>query len=376
MALSSQQVQSQSSGPLPCAGQSAVPASRAGSRPRLIWVDYAKVLGIYLVVFGHLPLASAGLNNYLATLRMPLFFMLSGLFEKKGSFRSSLKTSAERLMWPYFVFYILAWLWTIFETFVLKIPYYPNPTFFEVVQKPLLGMIIGTANNMTYSTIINGPLWFLFALFWIKILFAACGAVGKGRDWFIYMMQIPVAIGGWLLCRTGKFIWFSFESALMAMPFYVFGYWLKECGIVEKLYKTKFMPLMLAAAAALSWLCFAANGTAFIASGIYGRSYMLFLLSGISGSLMAIFLLRMLPQKRLGIIETISKGTLVIVGLHLHLSGLLINIMKNIFWPDFSSFSDWQALLFSLIILLVCYWPIELTEKKAQWVLGRFGCRI
>jgi len=352
----------------------AQPLSVRKDRQRLVWVDYAKVLGIYLVIFGHLPLADWGLNSYIANIRMPLFFMLSGIFEKKADFGASLKISAERLMWPYFVFYMLAWVWTLIETFILKIPFYPNPIFFETVQKPLAGMLIGTANNTLYSTIINGPIWFLFALFWIKLLFAGSYSLCRRRDWAVYLLQIPVIIGGWLLCRTGRFIWFSFESALMGMPFYVFGYWLKENDIIEKLYKTRFMPLMFLGAAGLSYLGYRLNGTSFIASGTFGNSYLLFLLTGISGALMFSFLLRMIPQKRIGIIETMSKGTLVIVGIHLHLSALLIIILK-IFAPRFTAFSNAEALLFSLLVMLACYWPIEFSEKKAPWILGRFGSK-
>lgn len=67
---------------------------------RETWVDYAKGIGIILVVFGHANrgLYSSGiyispeiyhyLDNIIYSFHMPLFFFLSGLF-----FVSSIKTS-------------------------------------------------------------------------------------------------------------------------------------------------------------------------------------------------------------------------------------------------------------------------------------------
>ncbi|EPJ4139137.1 acyltransferase family protein [Klebsiella pneumoniae] len=70
---------------------------------RETWVDYAKGIGIILVVFGHANrgLYSSGiyispeiyhyLDNVIYSFHMPLFFFLSGLF-----FVSSIKTGLRR----------------------------------------------------------------------------------------------------------------------------------------------------------------------------------------------------------------------------------------------------------------------------------------
>jgi len=344
----------------------------AQGKSRLVWVDYAKVLGIYLVVFGHLPLQDSGLNQYLSTFRMPLFFMLSGYFESNGSMRKTAATGLKRLLWPYAVFYVLAYAWTLIETFWLHIPYYPNPTSYEVLVKPLFGFILGIGDNTQYSTIINGPLWFLMALFWVKFLFSLLSTLSKGKPLFIYMAQIVVVAAAWLLKDCEYALWFSIECALLAMPFYVMGYCLKSYDLIERLQRSGKMAFGIPIAFVLSLLIFKVNGGISIANGVYGKSILLCYLDGACGSLMLILLTRSLPQRRVSLIEAIAQGTLVIVGLHLHLAYGIVDILESALNASAIAFSDLEGLAFALLITAALILPIKAIEKKCPWVLGRF----
>lgn len=352
----------------------AVTAKRESGR--LIWVDYAKVIGIYLVVFGHLPLSDSDLNQYLSTLRMPLFFVLSGFFEKGESLGKAAKTGAQRLLWPYLIFYLLAYLWTLIETFWLGWGYYPTQSVWECLTKPILGLFAGIGDNTPYSTIVNGPLWFLMALFWVKLLFSLASTLGKGRAMAIYLAQIPLALLALLSCNSELTPLFSLESALLAMPFYAFGYFLKRADLVERARGARGRLLFLAipAAVGLSVLAFKLNGPVYIANGIYGRNILLCYLGGLSGSLAAIFLCRALPQRRIRLVETVAQGTLVIVGLHLHLSASILRLLGEAFGLP-GSFSDLEGLGLALLVIAVLLLPIELIERRAPWILGRFGRR-
>jgi len=339
---------------------------------RLVWVDYAKVLGIYLVVFGHLPLRDNALNQYLTTFRMPLFFLLSGYFENGSSVGDTAKVGFKRLLWPYAIFYFLAYLWTVVETFWLGIPYYPNPSAYEVLVKPALGFLLGMGDNTSFSTIINGPLWFLMALFWVKILFSLISALCRGRALLIYLSQLPIAAAALLLKDSDYALFFSFECALLAMPFYVMGYALKKNGLFEKLRESGKMPFLLPIAFLSSLLLYKANGGISMANGIVGRNIALYYLDGACGSLMVMLIARLLPQRRLGIVEAVAQGTLVIVGLHLHLAYGLIELLENAQHASSIAFSDIQGLSFSLLILIVLLLPIRAIEKRCPWILGRF----
>ena len=68
----------------------------------LYWIDFAKVIGLYLMVLGHDNMVSDDLRCYIYSFHMPLFFAISGLFAKdyiRGI--SVIKGSFKTLMIPY-----------------------------------------------------------------------------------------------------------------------------------------------------------------------------------------------------------------------------------------------------------------------------------
>ncbi|MFG1204916.1 acyltransferase [Xanthobacter aminoxidans] len=92
--------------------------SRAASPSRIHWIDYAKALGIALVVLGHVligvkyaavatfPVAAESVIYFIYTFHMPLFFLLSGVvfpISKDKSFQSFLKSSIINIFLPYLI---------------------------------------------------------------------------------------------------------------------------------------------------------------------------------------------------------------------------------------------------------------------------------
>lgn len=128
-------------------------AEKIFSSKRLAWIDYAKGLTIILVVYHHsfLTLVNAGVevNSWLInanlsvySFRMPMFFMLSGLFiarslEKRGV-RKYIENRARILLYPYILWALLqASLGILFSHYAhaewtlhryLVILYQPNAT--------------------------------------------------------------------------------------------------------------------------------------------------------------------------------------------------------------------------------------------------------
>jgi fucose 4-O-acetylase-like acetyltransferase len=87
-------------------------------KSRLYWVDYLKAIAIVLVIYRHslLGITASGLptpaylenaNMVFFSFRMPLFFMLSGIFAslslRKRSVRQYISSKFETLMYPYFI---------------------------------------------------------------------------------------------------------------------------------------------------------------------------------------------------------------------------------------------------------------------------------
>jgi fucose 4-O-acetylase-like acetyltransferase len=148
---------------------------------RLPWVDYAKGIAIILVAYRHVLIGfeRAGLdvhiilmhaNEIFYSFRMPLFFILSGVFisnslAKRGTIKL-LKNKWETLLYPYFV-------WTIIQiTLQITFSKYTN-------------------SNRTikdYSYILLQPdaldqLWYLFALFNVAFLYVLLKTYTPIKTW-------------------------------------------------------------------------------------------------------------------------------------------------------------------------------------------------
>lgn len=166
---------------------------------RTDWVDYAKGIGIILVVYGHL--LSSGYHSDLGIpkqffgfsdsiiygFHMPLFFLLSGLFvekslQKHGS-RKYLYNQLRRLVYPYFI-------WSILQMSVEVI--FSNHT-----QK---GTSLSDILVIVYQP--WGQFWFIYALFLMQLIFVLVNRLGEfapeilviiGAGLFFFPIQIEVA---------------------------------------------------------------------------------------------------------------------------------------------------------------------------------------
>jgi fucose 4-O-acetylase-like acetyltransferase len=130
------------------------------------WVDYAKAIGIILVVYGHIArgLFNAGINIPESTYRladsvvysfhMPLFFFLSGLFfyqslSKRGSIGLTLN-KIDAIVYPYLI-------WSILQ---------------GVVEARLSNY---TNGDVAFSDVFSlweprAQFWFLYALFFVFVV--------------------------------------------------------------------------------------------------------------------------------------------------------------------------------------------------------------
>ena len=142
------------------------------SRKRYRQLDYAKALGILLVVLGHTiyEISKNGintnfgnhLNNWIYCFHMPLFFVLSGLglYLKYKEYKSidffkEINNLSQKLLIPYAFWSFFYLIGTILSSVV-------------ITKKIIISMILGRI----YSFItLRGaaPIWFLSALFLANI---------------------------------------------------------------------------------------------------------------------------------------------------------------------------------------------------------------
>lgn len=125
---------------------------------RIIWIDYAKAIGIFLVILGHIPVP-VDIKYAIYGIHMPLFFMISGLLRSRsdGDVLAQLKKIVNGLIIPYMI-YALA-------ITVLYCVVKPGEALFLIRNVVIANyaVLVGDFTSLC-------PLWFIVSLASIKLV--------------------------------------------------------------------------------------------------------------------------------------------------------------------------------------------------------------
>lgn len=201
-------------------------------KQRIDYIDLAKGICILMVVLLHvLGDLSGTLVEVMDLFRMPLYFVLSGLFFKTyGGFYFFIKKKVNKLIIPFlfvFLFIILP-----FSLLLDKM----NGV--EITIESLLWKEKGRLNLG-----INGASWFLLCLFVVNLYFYVIFLLTKQNVKVITIVVIICGFLGYFLNINDLFLPLWFDSALTALPFFLFGYYLRNYSslIYEKRAKVEFL---------------------------------------------------------------------------------------------------------------------------------------
>ena len=208
---------------------------------RIIWIDYVKSFGIFLMVLCHAKLNCDMMVTAIYTFHMPLFFFLSGYFDKgEGITRGNVIKSLKTLIIPYFFFSICSF------TICWVSPYlhpeiYQRDSWLEIFKSAFLGMLIMEDKVTDYSFMPCGPLWFLCALFLVKIFYQTFFSLYRR----IKVLSVLFVI---ILCLVYNYHpnCFSVDSAILAMPLYGLGICFSKYRIIDKVSNNNIINICIA----------------------------------------------------------------------------------------------------------------------------------
>ncbi len=185
---------------------------------RIEFVDLAKGVCIIMVVVGHcgVSLTIPGWE----IVRMPLYFILSGLFFKDyGGWSRFLVQKTNKILIPFIFFYLLGYL-----CFYLIKGIAPNL---------LITDARGIMDVFDNRQFFNGPIWFLLCLYWCNLLFCTIHLYAKSESQRFSLVAV-CGVTGWLLgnYRGGYFVPMFLDVSLTALPFFAFGYYLKRTPLL------------------------------------------------------------------------------------------------------------------------------------------------
>ena len=196
---------------------------------RECWADYAKAIAITLMCMCHFYLSSEEMRLFIYMFHMPVFYFISGYFDKGKSVScESVKNNIRKLIIPYMFFSMISIPMGCFVAYHNP-EIYGNNELWQQIIKCLLGILIMDDTIKSYAFLPNGPLWFLISLFVARIIFSVFIRLATERKiWMLFVLSLFLIVVYGLHPSC-----FSIDSACLAIPIYAFGFLSKKVNILK-----------------------------------------------------------------------------------------------------------------------------------------------
>lgn len=329
---------------------------------RLNWIDWAKALAIMFVVYGHIPCERGDfLHYYITAFHMPLFFFISGFLTKK-EFMSK-KTFSKywhSLIIPYFFYNLIFYpYWTV--RFLID---HPNPEWFDFIR-PIIGTIL-LQIKLPFTDYLNGVTWFISSLLVMKIILSICNKYKIGK----YVIFFFVILTGLFYIVNEFYLFVSTltpVSFTKCFPFFFLGYYCRQKKLisenVQKIDIAFFIGGLLIGAITYTFV------RQKYSIPLYGISYWIMCISSIFGILS---LCKLMDRIKSQIIENISIGTIVIMGLHWMFIGTTNYVCTKLFQVCGSiTYPPYVVMLLTIIFVAFEYPIILLFKNRYPILLGK-----
>lgn len=312
---------------------------------RIVWLDWMKVLAILSIIWGHF--FSAG-HLYLYVFSVQVFCVISGfLYKRYPNWMVCIKKCFWQLFVPTVILSLIMQLEAYLRCMAIETSYDISwPWFFE-------WLLLGHRWCM-------GPCWYFYSLIVMRLIMQAL----PEKRWVYALLFVTLSAGAIYLRSTGIEISNANTNVLVCMPFFLIGFFVKPLKTFLFRLHNYFIEIVLMVVSVIFViLCGNYNGFVWMYLCEYGNNYALYILGGISGTIMLFVVslwLSRLPYRNM--IMILSKGSIVIIGLHIVIVRRLMELPNRMWGED---------LLFAILILLAFVPMIRLAELFAPILLGR-----
>jgi len=310
-------------------------------RERIAYIDITKTICITLMVVGHWTNNSI-LLMYIYSFHMPALFVISGFLYKPHPWKRTIISFGVPV-----VFYSLINIGVLLLIGELKF----NSLFSRDVFFRFFHYRFGLGDGFFMGD------WFIWSLLGLRLLFGDIKKTSFFKKYYIavsiiviiymsfesYLISIDTLFRGWYISRL-----------IPSLPFFCFGFFLKD---------NKWNPLCLSLNRVLI-LCLLfilipiINGMCSINSNEYGLSYMIFYINAIVSTIFMFTISVNLPSNQFA--TTISKGTMLILGLHVPIMKILNGIL-----PQYCD------IIIPFLTIFICFYPIRWLDKYCPLLLGK-----
>lgn len=339
-------------------------AITVNNRPNII--DWAKSIGMCCVISGHFvyyfnipyPPQNDSLEwnwaHFVTLFHMPLFFVISGmLFRKKENQKSEIKKAVNTLLLPYILISIIVmsiyiFIWGFNDK---------NVNILQFVAGIICGGdLYGKAN--IYPV---GPIWFLYCLFFIKVIYAY---VYDKKKIIFTLMLISISV----IVINKNFLPFRIDSSFVGFLFFSIGFLLKKMWFRLLNIKSSLNILGLIFSIGLILAIYYTIGSLDAKQGFsinvnyYGPFPILFIVSGIIGTYLIFSVCKVLSLFKMKSVYIFSTGMIIPLGFQKIIMLALYEYMPTIGILTVSVITI--ILSYILILIFSRYMPIVIGNRK------------
>ena len=181
---------------------------------RVDTIDIIKGFGILLVIWGHISTGGQFSRYFVYAFHMPLFFFFSGVVSKpSGNLKIEFKKTFRSLYVPFAFFTFCDVL-----VFITKSCFNNDLNIINLI-KYSIRLLTGLS-----TPYLNAPIWFLFSLFTIKILFYLIHHIRYSK--FLLLIVFALCMGYSFLLDKLSIPYSLFLPTIISFPFFYFGVFL------------------------------------------------------------------------------------------------------------------------------------------------------
>lgn len=313
-------------------------------KDRIEYIDLAKGICIFLVVLDHISgyrYFSDGnypMNDIFEQTRMPLYFILSGLFFKDyaGGIKEFLLRKTNRILVPYIFFMVL----------------------YRLSAKAIYSL-----TNISIGEV-WAPLWFLLCLFWMNIVFATLYYIVK--RFFHESLISEIILGAIVLCiGVGGYLAgnlpLNIGTAMTSLPFLWMGYLLNRKLHLFEQRINKWWAL-LSSIILLSALHFLYMGENYFFLNSYSAPLPFVYICGLMGTLAILMLSRVI--KWLPVISYIGRYSIIVLCTHMAIvKGITHLPFNGEFWQN-NTVQSFAVLALTIVCSVFFCWFLS---KYLPW---------
>ncbi len=323
-----------------------------GKETRIDYIDYAKAIGIILVVIGHINEYNSPCKAWLYAFHMPLFFILSGMFLKPSNdFRAFIDKRVRRLIVPFLIWGLI---------------------FAEFSFKNLLCVCYGSHQTLYIAHSLSS-LWFFTVLFVAYIMAELVINRCKGSAILPKLLWGGVGMAvGFLLPKIKHGYPWGVNIAFVAFGFMMVGKCVFDLFLrVREMNNTRLiLTTCVLCLMTLGAMCnIPSSGYINMANAEYGNPF-LFLLFALVGSAFVLSVSILIERVKMGRANKwllyVGQNSLTIMILHKPIISLCVKLMLRVELPY-----SVCLLIVTFVTLLLCCVGIWLLNRYVPQIVGR-----